>query len=835
MSETALIEPRTGTGMLRKFGWFYKVLGFGRRLACVQLEENSVDRIRDAANRGPVVYVLADASAADHLALNTVLNRRRLPLSVWSNGANSFWWQPVVEAWRDLWRRLTGPREDPVATGWLAAQIQSGQVVTLFLRGRRLWSEGEGDPFEALLHAQKSLDRPIQIVPIVVGWTRAPQLANPTLSFLLGRGPQGPLGQLRNIWFRAEGTFVQAGEPLDVQEFVRRARSDSAVRALRTVLRRYLKRESALTRGPVLLPYHEMKRVVLDNPALKQLAVARAREQGIAVEAVRRDMEKEYHLIASNFRWWVVRWSDVLLRIVWTRVFSGVDVRPEDIEAIRDAMRKGTAVLMPCHKSHADYVLITWVLYSHNLIVPHVIAGANLAIWPLSTFFRSVGGFFIKRSFAGEALHPAIFSWYLRELVFRGYPVEFYLEGGRSRSGKLLPPRVGVLGMMFEAAERRPHDHEVTLLPISLAYEEVAEEGAYVREASGEDKAPESMGQVIKARSVLKRRFGRVYLRVGQPIRCSEHVDARDDEPAWTERTEASRKAELHRVGQRVITRIGEVTVVLPTCLVAAALLAHHRRGIRQPELLERILRLRALLVSRGALEAASLARHDQAIRTALDRFTRAGHIEALEHAGERIWSVEPGARISLEFYKNQLLHYLAPAGFVALVIRARPEGPVTAPELVPGVQALLNLWPTEFVFPTETTADELVRSGLDTLVAHGALGANEAGFEVTDVDRMGEIYQLFRNFAEAWLLVLRHEVPGATRKSLPKELSGLSEKLLASGLITRPESVSTITLGNAASGFVRMGVFKEDDRGGLRIVPELAAPWLDLLAPMVD
>lgn len=822
--------------MLRRFGWFYKVLGFGRRLSCVQFEENSVDRIRDAAERGPLVYVLADASAADHLALNTVLNRRRLPLSVWSNGANSFWWQPVVEAWRDLWLRLTGPHEDPVATGWLAAQIRNGQVVTLFLRGRRLWSGGEGDPFEALMQAQRTLDRPIQIVPIVVNWTRAPQLSNPTLSFLLGRGPQGPLGQLRNIWFRAEGTFVQAGEPLDLQEFARRARSDSAVRALRTVLRRYLKRESILTRGPMLLPYHEMKQVVLDNPALKQLAVTQAREQGMSVEAVRRDMEKEYHLIASNFRWWVVRWSDVLLNIVWTRVFSGVDVRPEDIEAIRDAMRRGTAVLMPCHKSHADYVLISWVLYSHNLIVPHVIAGANLAIWPLSIFFRSVGGFFIKRSFSGEVLHPAIFSWYLRELVFRGYPVEFYVEGGRSRSGKLLPPRVGVLGMVFEAAERRPHDHEVTLLPISLAYEEVAEEGAYVREASGEDKRPESMGQVIKARSVLKRRFGRVYLRVGEPIKCSEHVDARDGEPMWTERSEASRKSELHDVGQRVIDRIGQVTVVLPTCLVAAALLAHHRRGIRQPELLERILRFRSLLASRGALEAASLARHDQAIRTALDRFTRAGHIEALQHGGERIWSVEPAARISLEFYKNQLLHYLSPAGFVALVIRGQPEGELTEAQLLPGVQALLKLWPSEFVFATETSAEVLVQSGVATLVQHGALTATDTGgWVVAEVDRMGEIYQLFRNFAEAWLLVLRHPIPGATRKTLPKELSAISEKLLGIGAITRPESVSTITLGNAASAYVRMGVFTEDDRGSLQLVPDRAAPWLDLLVPMVD
>lgn len=834
-NEPVLVEPRWGTGMLRRFGWFYKVLGFGRRLANVRFEENSVDRIRDASTRGPLVYVLQHASAADHLALNTVLNRRRLPLSVWSNGANSFYWQPVVDAWRDLWHRLTGPREDPVASGWLAAQVRAGHVVTLFLRGQRLLSGNEGDPFLALLEAQRATDRPIQVVPIVVNWTRAPDVANPTVSFLLGRGRQGPLGQLRDIWFRAEDTFVQAGEPLDLQEFLRRARGDAPVRVLRTVLRRYLKRESALTRGPVLLPYQEMKRVVLDNPELKRLAVTEARAKGTSVSTVRKAMEKEYELIASNFRWWVVRASDTLLRIVWTRVFSGVDVRPEDAEAIREAMRRGTAILMPCHKSHADYILISWVLYSHNLIVPHVVAGANLAIWPLSFFFRSVGGFFIKRSFAGERLHPAIFARYLRELIFRGYPVEFYIEGGRSRSGKLLPPRVGVLGMVLEASEVRPHDHEVTLLPIALAYEEVAEEGAYMREASGEEKRPESMGQVFRARSVLKRRFGRVYLRVGEPIRCSELVDANDAHPVWTERSEQERKETLHDVGRTVIQRIGDVTVVLPTCLVAAALLAHHRRGVHQTELHERIRRFRTFLASLGALEAASLQQHDQAVRNALDRLSRAGHIEALEHDGARVWSVEPGSRISLEFYKNQLLHYFAPAGLVALGFRCEPDGDVSVERLQDHVAFLMDLWQSEFVFGPTQTPERVVSDGLAALERHGAARSSDAGWRVDTVDRMGELYQLFRNFVEAWLVVLRHPVAGATRKTLPKELSEQGEALLATGVVTRPEAVSTITLANAVKAYLGRGALVEGPEGALQRVDAVAEPLVARLAPMVD
>ncbi len=825
---------RYGTGMLRRFGWFYKLLGFGRAFAKVQFEENSVERVRAAHQRGPVVYVLYYASAVDHLALNAVLNRRRLPLSVWSNGTNSFWWQPLRDAWRDLWARLTGAHDDPVESGWLAEQVAGGSVVTLFLRVPRWFGKTRGDPFRALLDAQSMCDRPIQLVPIVVQWSRAPELKSPVQNFLLGRQKApGPLGQLRNVWFRSDGAVVQAGRPLDLAEFVRRVSPEDATRALRTVLRRYLKRESRIIQGPRILPYAEMRRVVLDSPGLRRLAEEVAHERGVSVEAVRKEMEAEFKLIAARFRWWVVRVADVVLRPIWTKIYSGVDVRPEDIEAIRDAMRQGTAIIMPCHKSHFDYLLISWVFYRHNLIVPHVIAGANLNIVLVNHFLRSVGGFFIKRSFRGERIHPAVFARYLRELIFQGYPVEFYVEGGRTRSGKLLPPRTGVLGMIFDAAVVRPHDHEVTLLPVSLAYEQVAEQAAYVREAGGEEKQAENLGQVIKARSVLSRRYGRVYLRVGQPLRVSEYVDP---PPGWTERPAEERREVLDQVGRRVLYRIGQVTVVLPTCLCAAALLAHHRRGITQATVLARVRRFRNLMRRRGAMEAASLHNLDQAVITALDRFARDHHVEPFELAGERVWSVVVGARLELEFYKNQIIHYLLSAGVVALCARTLPSERFTVDALLPCAEALVALWDREFRFDPDRDVRAVVEEGLGDLVAHGGLAEDGDAYRVIDGERMGEIHGLFRCFVESYRIVLsaRDALEGHTRKTLPKALAKEGERFLATGLATRPESLSTVTMGTAIAAFLDLGLFVQ--RGEtLEADEERCAEAERLLAPMVD
>ncbi|MBT3218529.1 MAG: hypothetical protein HN348_05510, partial [Proteobacteria bacterium] len=671
-----------GRSMLRHFGWFHALLGFRYLFANLRFEEHSVENIRNANTTGTLVYVLYARSIVDYLALNAVLNRRRLPLAVWSNTSPMFFWQPLTSAWRDLAWRLrhwmkAGFAPNPLTSGWVAKTVATGQTIAVFLVEppkwyQRLFGFEAPNPMEALLEAQEDSSRPIQLVPILIFWDRSPSTkVGQVRQFITGNNIVfGVANQLRNAWFRSRTAFVQAGEPVDLLQFNERVEKSRRARALHTLLRRFLRRESKVVRGPRLLPQRVMRRMVVHNPPMRALAKEEARTMGTTEEAVLAQMEKEYDSIAAHFKWWMIRLLYLILRPLWTRVFCGVDARPVDLARIRQAMRDGTAILIPCHKSHFDYVLLSWLFYEHDLIVPHVVAGVNLAIWPISYVLRSAGGFFIKRSFSKERIFPAVFSRYLRELIRQGYPVEFFIEGGRTRSGKLLPARPGVLGMVLEATEKRASGREVTLLPIALAYEQVAEEGAYARELGGEAKTPESMGQLVKARSVLRHRYGRVYFRVGEPIPCSQIVDKTDSTPSWSDRSRHDRKTSLARIGEKVLVHIGAATVILPTTLVALALLAHHRRGIRQDELLARINRFRQFLHRAGVEEAASFVHFDEAITRALDRFHRGGRLDSFEHEGARIWAIKPEERITLEFYKNQALHYFLDTGLAVCAIR---------------------------------------------------------------------------------------------------------------------------------------------------------------------
>ncbi|MCA9492942.1 MAG: 1-acyl-sn-glycerol-3-phosphate acyltransferase [Myxococcales bacterium] len=805
------------SAMTRRFGALWWLSGLFRIAGPTRMSDGAAEHIREAMGAGPVIYVLPRRSRLDLLALNAALVSRGLPLASWAPAVDISWVRPLSEAWAAL--RGGGTETDPDVAA--PASLTESGTICLFAEAGT-WSTVPG--LAGLTGIARALPKAV-VVPLVVMWDRSPDLSDPVRSFFLGK--QGLPSIARRWWnaLRGADRSVHAGRPIELEALIERVGPERLEGVLARMVRRSAHQETRVVRGPVLLPPGRMKRVVLETPAMRDFAREEAAREGTSVERIQRRMAKEYDRIAARFSWTIVMALHLLLQPLWTRVFSGVDAEEGDIAAIRSAIRDGSAVLVPCHKSHFDYVLLSWVLYHHDMVIPHVVAGMNLAIWPLSILLRGAGGFFVRRSFKGDRVFPAVFARYVRELVLREYPVEFFPEGGRTRSGKLLPPKVGVLGMVMDAAEVRSHDREVTLLPIALAYEQVAEEAAYARELGGEEKRPESMLELLKARKVLRRRFGRVYLRVGEPIRCGEIVDADDDRPAWSERSAEERKVVLQATGERIIHRIGQRTVLLPTSLVALALLALPRRGVRHDELMARVRRMAGFLEQAGTPGARSLQRFDQAVSMALDRFVRDGRVRAHTTGEQRIWEVVPEERITLDFYKNQVLHWFAAAGVAACAIRSLPDDTFHADRIAPAFHQLRRLWRREFVWDPDRSEEQLLRDGLDDLRAYGAIrDLPDGGHRVADPVQIGEIYGLFRPLLEGYLAVLGARSYGSDPRALPAAIQSDKGARLPSGAITRPESLSLVTLSNAAA------VLAED---GALTTGAAADAHRELLGPM--
>ena len=833
--------------MRRHFGWFYYLTGMGILLRRIGLEDHSAEAIRRAAERGPVVYILHTRSKLDWLALNRALNGRRLPLARFSNGMRSSLWAPLRQGVREWWQALRlrlehGPAPDPIDSGWLTNVVAAGMPTALFLlAGRSIKSSikrtrnrpDHFDPIQALMDAQAKSAEPIQLIPVVVAWQRRPEVARTQVGqFIMGSQDEpGPLQKLAAVAGRNAKAVIQAGEPIDLHDAILRFGDDEPVRQarrIRLLLRRYLWRESHMIRGPRIRPHRWTKRLVLQSPQVRRMVAEEAARTGRSEDDVFHDAERTLTHIAAKMRIGTVRMVAMTLKFLWNRIYAGVDIPEADMRRLRDSFREATPILIPCHRSHLDYLLISSQLYYRDMVLPHVIAGENLSFWPLGSIFRRCGAFFIRRSFGDDRVFPAIFQRYLHQLVRDGFPIEFFIEGGRSRTGKLLPPRLGVLKMIMDSAQNLREGWDVNLVPIGISYEQIAEERAYRKELQGEDKVSENVGQVVKATSIFKRRLGRVYVRIGEPISLSSVFSSL---PAPFHELDADRREEVVQItGERVMHRIGDNMVVMATGLVGLALLAQSKASVREPELLGRIQRLLEALKRTEAPIAHALLDPAWDPEKSLARFESNRLIQRVNLGGEAVIQVIGDRRITLEYYKNGVLHHLAPIALMAAAIRAHrdmfsddariPKDHTVYASIERLFAKQIFLLRYEFTLDPNQNVERLFADALSGLKHYGAIHMDASGIAIADRVRVTEMAELVRNLIESVDVTLR----GAQAlrdsdldlRSMPKALAEIGEKMLNLGEIKRPEALSLVNLKNTVRALRDEGAlsFKTDGTG---------------------
>jgi len=188
-----------------------------------------------------------------------------------------------------------------------------------------------------------------------------------------------------------------------------------------------------------------------------------------------------------------------ILEWIINTIFEGISVNESGLARMKSMFKKGPVILLPCHKSHIDYLMISYIMFRNNMPCPHIVAGKNLSFWPLGTIFRGGGAFFMRRTFKGAELYAKVFSEYMKKLLSEGFNIELFIEGGRSRTGKLLPPKFGLMTILLNAFKEKACD-DLLIVPVFFGYDRVLEEDAYLHEVEGGVKEPESVGQIFKAR-----------------------------------------------------------------------------------------------------------------------------------------------------------------------------------------------------------------------------------------------------------------------------------------------------------------------------------------------
>ena len=438
---------------------------------------------------------------------------------------------------------------------------------------------------------QSDPTRDVQLLPVTVLWGRAPGSQDSLVDALFADAwaSVGPLRQLLIILVHGRHTRVSFNANVALSRVIRGA-PDAATAARKTnrVLRFHFRRMREAAIGPDLSHRYNLIEAMIASSTLQEAIVDETQRLGIDLAEARARARKFAWEIASDFSYPVVRAGELVLRQLWNRLYDEVVVHHgKELAAL--APGKGL-VYLPNHRSHIDYLLLSYFINAQGLAPPHIAAGDNLNIPLVGAILRRGGAFFLRRSFKGEPLYAAVFREYLHAMLAKGFPIAYFIEGGRSRSGRTLSPKSGLLGMTVESFMRE-HPRPLLLVPVYFSYEKLLEGRTFVAELEGQPKRGESLYELVGVARHLRRVYGRVHVNFGSPLDLDRFLDA--EEPDWH-----GLQGDLRRDAARRVTsplalemarRINAAVVVNPLNLFAMAIVASPRYALDERALAQQI------------------------------------------------------------------------------------------------------------------------------------------------------------------------------------------------------------------------------------------------------
>ncbi|MDX1381752.1 MAG: glycerol-3-phosphate 1-O-acyltransferase PlsB, partial [Xanthomonadales bacterium] len=508
----------------------------------------------------------------------------------------------------------------------------------------------------------------VQVVPVTVLVGRAPDKETGIAKILFSEDWEigGRFRRLLGTVINGRHTFVQFSAPISLRELADEGLGASrSLSKVSRVLRTHFRRVRTAAIGPDLSHRRTLMNAVLRSPAVQQAIADKAAADNIPVEKARSIAEAHLREIAADYNYTFVRIASLALTWIWNRIYDGVEVHHFDRFAER--AREHEVIYVPCHRSHMDYLLVSYLLYHNGFVPPHVAAGVNLNLPVVGRFLRMGGAFFLRRSFRAQKLYAAVFNEYLSTILARGTAIEYFVEGTRSRTGRLLPPRAGMLVMTVRGFLRNPQ-RPIMFQPIYLGYERVVEGASYNEELSGGKKKSESLLGLLLAFRILRRRYGEVHVSFGEPLFLNELLE--DQDPDWRQTIEQEGERPrwlnplIDDLGQRIMTGINACAHVNPINLLATVMLAAPRHALdeeqlcRQLDLWKRLLRKGPV----GADVKITDATPAEIIELGMemDLLVRRAHPlgDILELNDERA--------VELTYYRNNISHLVATPAMIA-------------------------------------------------------------------------------------------------------------------------------------------------------------------------
>ena len=582
----------------------------------------------------PILYVLADRGLADLLVLTQIAQRFDLP----DPRARI----PIVE----------------LAQHHSVYSVASRSPLIDWIKRRRKHSVLLSD-FVRAFDENPSLD--LQIVAVSVFWGRPLARQKNWLQVLFADtwSLAGRTRKFFTLLIQGRNTRLIFSQALDFGKVLAETGTDE--QALQDFLITKLSQQREATLGPQITSHGQMSARVLEDRIVQALLI----DPDEAPQKTLRRAHRYCREIFADCTQLTIEVMLRLLRVFWNRYYSDIEVYR--VDRVRKAALTHQLVYVPCHRSHVDYLLLSYVIYEQNLALPYIAAGNNLNVPLIGRILRGGGAFFIRRSFKDNPLYTAVMRAYLNQLVDLGVPLEYFIEGGRSRTGRMLKPKLGMLGMTVEGY-MRSQARPLAFVPVYIGYEKLIESKSYLGELYGGKKKRESTLGTLSAIFHLKGHFGKVTASFGKPIELqpilSRHCpDWRqraaeiEDRPDWF-------RACLEHLANEIMYGINRACVINPVNLIATILLATPRQSIEIEELANQARLYRRLIQGIDCLQSIRVA--GKVSKKTIRRVARQKIVHIRQHELGDVVYLKPEDSVLIGYYRNNSLHCVVIPAIIA-------------------------------------------------------------------------------------------------------------------------------------------------------------------------
>jgi len=801
----------------------------------IKLDVKKTEKLNRLNEKGVVIYVGKYKSLFEFLYYHTALKKLALPYPEIAFEFRFFFLMPVNRLLRifisqcdHFFRHFK--LKNPYETHYFDHEFSKGHSGFLHMvEGKsfyRRFVESGPDPLRHLIEFQKNSTRPLFLVPQAIVFSTKPVRTTSTfMDILLGSNEKpGKLKRLLAMWQNPEKICVEISAPLNLKEFlnqpdIRDIDEDFQAYTLRNHLIDMLNRQKKSITGPVLKSRDELTEDILTQHPLQSFMRDHSEKEGQSLMVTHKKAASYIEEIAANYNLNIIFIFEKVLTWAFNNIFEGLVVDYEGLDRIKEESKKAPVILAPCHKSHLDYLLLSYMMFKNNMPCPHIAAGKNLSFWPLGPIFRGGGAFFLRRTFKGAVLYSRIFAAYIEKLLSEGFNIEFFIEGGRSRTGKLLPPKLGFLSMLIKAYKNGACE-DLIFMPTYVGYDRVLEEDAYIHEIEGGKKNPENLSQLLNARKFLKKKYGKVYIKFHEPFSLSDYLDEKglDLESMNNEQ----HMALCQSMGYKLLNAINKSSIITPHGIIASAILNASGSSFSKKELMFRVNSyMNMLTISDVELSDTLTIDPDLALNHVLKLFVSRKFIELADETEEEItentrFFVKDNKRPILDYYKNNAICFFIPAAYTAIAILKTDTFQFSSEDLTDTYCFLQNFFIDEFSFDEETTCIEEIHICIRAFIEDGILVPTPSFSDTYNLTSEGYrklkgFSEFLRPFLESYKVALlyfekypkdKHDHKERIRKMQSKGASCYKRQE-----VLLKESLSKINYTNAANFFINNGI----------------------------